>query len=179
MTEAATLAGGCFWCLEAVFERLRGVSKVVSGYSGGSLPNPTYHAVCTGMTGHAEAIQVSFDPAVIGYRDLLELFFAFHDPTTLNRQGPDSGTQYRSAVFYHSPDQRRAAEQVVADLTARRVFDRPIVTEVAPAREFYPAEASHQQYFARNGGQPYCQAMIAPKVAKLRAKYADRLKEAF
>lgn len=176
MTEIATLAGGCFWCLEAVFERLRGVSKVVSGYSGGSLPHPTYHAVCTGMTGHAEAIQVSFDPAVIGYRELLELFFAFHDPTTLNRQGPDSGTQYRSAIFCHSPEQRRAAEEVLAGLTAQRVFDRPIVTEVAPAREFYPAEASHQQYFDRNGGQPYCQTMIAPKVAKLRAKYADRLK---
>ena len=176
MTEIATLAGGCFWCLEAVFERLKGVERVVSGYTGGSLPNPTYHAVCTGMTGHAEAIQVSFDPAVIGYRELLELFFAFHDPTTLNRQGPDSGTQYRSAIFCHSPEQRRAAEEVLADLTAQRVFDRPIVTEVAPAREFYPAEASHQQYFDRNGGQPYCQTMIAPKVAKLRAKYADRLK---
>ena len=176
MIEIATLAGGCFWCLEAVFERLRGVSKVVSGYSGGSLPHPTYHAVCTGMTGHAEAIQVSFDPAVIGYRELLELFFAFHDPTTLNRQGPDSGTQYRSAIFYHSPDQRRVAEEVMADLTAQHVFDRPIVTEVVPAAEFYPAEASHQKYFDRNGGQPYCQATIAPKVAKLRAKYADRLK---
>jgi len=176
MTEIATLAGGCFWCLEAVFERLKGVERVVSGYTGGSLPNPTYHAVCTGMTGHAEAIQVSFDPAVIGYRELLELFFAFHDPTTLNRQGPDSGTQYRSAVFYHSPNQRLAAEEVIADLTAQRVFDRPIVTEVVPAPEFYPAEAYHQQYFDRNGGQPYCQAMIAPKVAKLRAKYLARLK---
>jgi len=176
MTEIATLAGGCFWCLEAVFERPKGVERVVSGYTGGSLPNPTYHAVCTGMTGHAEAIQVSFDPAVIGYRELLELFFAFHDPTTLNRQGPDSGTQYRSAIFYHSPDQRLAAEGVIADLTAQRVFDRPIVTEVVPAPEFYPAEAYHQQYFDRNGGQPYCQAMIAPKVAKLRAKYLARLK---
>jgi len=176
MTEIATLAGGCFWCLEAVFERLKGVERVVSGYTGGSLPNPGYHAVCSGMTGHAEAIQVSFDPAVIGYRDLMELFFAFHDPTTLNRQGPDSGTQYRSAIFYHSPDQRLAAEEVIADLTAQRVFDRPIVTEVVPAPEFYPAEAYHQQYFDRNGGQPYCQAMIAPKVAKLRAKYLARLK---
>jgi peptide-methionine (S)-S-oxide reductase len=176
MTEIATLAGGCFWCLEAVFERLRGVSKVVSGYAGGSLPNPTYHVVCTGTTGHAEAIQISFDPAVIGYCEVLGLFFAFHDPTTLNRQGPDSGTQYRSAVFYHSPDQRLAAEEVIADLTAQRVFDRPIVTEVVPAPVFYPAEAYHQQYFDRNGGQPYCQAMIAPKVAKLRAKYLDRLK---
>jgi len=176
MTEIATLAGGCFWCLEAVFERLQGVSKVVSGYVGGSLPNPTYHAVCTGMTGHAEAVQVTFDPAVIGYRELVGLFFAFHDPTTLNRQGPDSGTQYRSAIFYHSPDQRRAVEAVIADLTAQRVFDRPIVTAVVPAPEFYPAEASHQRYFDRNGGQPYCQATIAPKVARLRAQYADRLK---
>jgi peptide-methionine (S)-S-oxide reductase len=176
MTEIATLAGGCFWCLEAVFERLQGVSKVVSGYVGGSLPNPTYQAVCTGMTGHAEAVQVTFDPAVIGYRELVGLFFAFHDPTTLNRQGPDSGTQYRSAIFYHSPDQRRAVEAVIADLTAQRVFDRPIVTAVVPAPEFYPAEASHQRYFDRNGGQPYCQATIAPKVARLRAQYADRLK---
>ena len=176
MTEIATLAGGCFWCLEAVFERLQGVSKVVSGYVGGSLPNPTYQAVCTGMTGHAEAVQVTFDPAVIGYRELMGLFFAFHDPTTLNRQGPDSGTQYRSAIFYHSPDQRRAVEAVIADLTAQRVFDRPIVTAVVPAPEFYPAEASHQRYFDRNGGQPYCQATIAPKVARLRAQYADRLK---
>ena len=176
MTEIATLAGGCFWCLEAVFERLKGVERVVSGYTGGSLPNPGYHAVCTGTTGHAEAVQVTFDPAVIGYRELVGLFFAFHDPTTLNRQGPDSGTQYRSAIFCHSPEQRLAAEEVIADLTAQRVFNRPIVTEVVPAPAFYPAEAYHQQYFDRNGGQPYCQAMIAPKVAKLRTKYLDRLK---
>jgi peptide-methionine (S)-S-oxide reductase len=178
MTEIATLAGGCFWCLEAVFQRLEGVERVVSGYIGGSVPNPGYHLVCTGMTGHAEAVQVTFDPAVIGYRELLELFFAFHDPTTLNRQGPDSGTQYRSAIFCHSPEQTRVAQEVIAGLTAERVFDRPIVTQVVPASGFYPAEDYHQGYFDRNGGQPYCQAMIAPKVAKLRARYADRLKAA-
>lgn len=176
MREIATLAGGCFWCLEAVFQRLQGVERVVSGYTGGSVPNPGYHLVCTGMTGHAEAVQLTFDPAVIGYRDLLELFFGFHDPTTLNRQGPDSGTQYRSAIFCHSAEQTRIANQVIADLSAERVFDRPIVTQVEPAAEFYPAEDYHQGYFDRNGSQPYCQAMIAPKVAKLRSRYADRLK---
>lgn len=176
MQETATLAGGCFWCLEAVFERLKGVHDVASGYTGGQVPDPSYAAVCTGMTGHAEAIRIRFDPAVIGYRDLIELFFAFHDPTTLNRQGPDLGTQYRSAIYVHSPAQRAAAEELIATLTHEAVFDAPIVTEVAEAGPFYPAEAYHQEYFRRNPDQPYCQAMVAPKVAKLRAKYASRLK---
>ncbi len=176
MQETATLAGGCFWCLEAVFERLTGVHDVASGYTGGQVPDPSYAAVCTGMTGHAEAIRIRFDPAVIGYRDLLELFFAFHDPTTLNRQGPDLGTQYRSAIYVHSPAQRAAAEELIAALNHEAVFDAPIVTEVAEAGPFYPAEAYHQEYYRRNPDQPYCQAMVAPKVAKLRAKYASRLK---
>jgi peptide-methionine (S)-S-oxide reductase len=171
----ATLAGGCFWCLEAVFERLRGVERVVSGYAGGDLPEPDYYAVCSGATGHAEAIRVSFDPAVISYRDLLEIFFAFHDPTTLNRQGPDVGTQYRSAIFTHSPEQDAEAREVIAELNAAGVFSRPIVTQVAPAGDFWAAEASHQQYYQRNATQPYCQAMIGPKVAKLREHYAARL----
>lgn len=176
MDETATLAGGCFWCLEAVFERLEGVNQVVSGYTGGRGPDPSYAAVCTGLTGHAEAIQIRFDPVVVGYRDLVELFFAFHDPTTLNRQGPDVGTQYRSAIFVHSAEQRAVAEEVVATLTREGVFDAPIVTEITEAGPFYPAEASHQQYYQRNQGQPYCQATIAPKMAKLRTRYADRLK---
>jgi len=176
MTEIATLAGGCFWCLEAVFERLDGVERVVSGYIGGRLPDPTYHAVCSGLTGHAEAVQVHFDPARVSYRELLEIFFAFHDPTTLNRQGPDVGTQYRSAIFIHSPAQETTARAVIAELTAASVFDHPIVTEVVPAPVFYPAEPYHQQYFQRNPSQAYCQAMIAPKVAKLRVKYSARLR---
>ena len=171
----ATLAGGCFWCLEAVFERLRGIERVVSGYTGGHLPEPDYYAVCSGTTGHAEAVRITFDPAVISYRDLLEIFFAFHDPTTLNRQGPDVGTQYRSAIFTHSAEQEEVARQVIADLTRAGTFDRPIVTQVVPAGDFWAAEASHQQYYQRNQRQPYCQAMIAPKVAKLRQKYAERL----
>jgi peptide-methionine (S)-S-oxide reductase len=176
MTEIATLAGGCFWCLEAVFERLDGVDRVVSGYIGGRMPDPTYHAVCTGVTGHAEAVQVHFDPARVSYRELLEFFFAFHDPTSLNRQGPDVGTQYRSAIFTHSAAQETTARTVISELTATGVFDRPIVTEVVPAPAFYPAEPYHQQYFQRNPSQAYCQAMIAPKVAKLRAKYSARLR---
>lgn len=176
MHETATLAGGCFWCLEAVFERLDGVHEVESGYTGGRVPDPSYAAVCTGMTGHAEAIRIRFDPAVIGYRDLLELFFAFHDPTTLNQQGPDVGTQYRSAIYVQSPAQRAVAEEVIATLTSEAVFDAPIVTELAEAGPFYPAEAYHREYYRRNPDQPYCRAMIAPKVAKLRARYADRLR---
>ena len=172
----ATLAGGCFWCLEAVFERLKGVEQVVSGYTGGHLPQPDYYAVCSGTTGHAEAIQVRFDPAVISYRDLLEIFFAFHDPTTLNRQGPDVGTQYRSAIFTHSAEQAEVARQVIDDLAAGSVFPRPIVTQVVPAGDFWPAEASHQQYYQRNGAQPYCQAMIAPKVARLRGTWSRLLR---
>jgi len=175
--ETATLAGGCFWCIEAVLEPLEGVDSVVSGYMGGRHPNPSYEAVCTGVTGHAEAVQVTFDPAVLSYADLLELFFAFHDPTTLNRQGPDAGTQYRSAIFFHTPEQKLVAEQVIARLNGEKVFRDPIVTEVTPATTFYPAEDYHQGYYRRNPTQGYCQAMIGPKVAKLRAKYASRLKK--
>jgi len=174
--ETATLAGGCFWCLEAVFERLIGVERVVSGYAGGSVPNPTYEDVCSGMTGHAEVVQVTFDPAVISYRELLEILFAFHDPTTLNRQGPDTGTQYRSAIFYGSEEQAAVAREVIAELEAKRLFGAPIVTEVTPLTVFYPAEAYHQQYFQRNPANAYCSATIPPKLAKLRTKYASRLK---
>jgi peptide-methionine (S)-S-oxide reductase len=174
--EIATLAGGCFWCLEAVFEQLRGVTKVVSGYAGGDVPNPSYQAVCTGTTGHAEVVQVTFDPAAIGYRDLLDVFFTIHDPTTLNQQGGDVGTQYRSAIFYHSPEQQRVAEEVVKELEAAKVWDDPIVTEVVPLTVFYPAEQYHQEYYRRNTNQPYCRAVIAPKVAKLRSKYLEKLK---
>jgi peptide-methionine (S)-S-oxide reductase len=177
--ELATLGGGCFWCLEAVFEQLQGVQSVRSGYAGGTPPNPSYELVCTGTTGHAEVVQVTFDPAVIGYREILEIFFVIHDPTTLNRQGADAGTQYRSVIFTHSEAQRAAAAAVIADLTGQEVFDRPIVTEIVPLDAFYPAEAYHQEYYRRNTRQPYCQAVIAPKVAKLRQKYLDRLKPAF
>lgn len=176
MTELATLAGGCFWCLEAVFQQLRGVTKVVSGYTGGTVPNPTYKAVCTGETGHAEVTQVSFDPTVISFRDLLDIFFTIHDPTTLNRQGADEGTQYRSAIFYHSPAQKAEAERAIADLAAAKVWDDPIVTEIVPLETFYPAEDYHQDYYARNASQPYCRAVIAPKVAKLRSTYFEKLK---
>ena len=175
--ETATLAGGCFWCIEAVLEPLEGVEKVVSGYTGGRHPSPSYEAVCTGVTGHAEAVQVTFDPEILSYADLLELFFAFHDPTTLNRQGPDAGTQYRSAIFTHSPVQKATAEATIARLTAEKTFPDPIVTEVVPLTEFYAAEEYHQGYYRRNPNQGYCQAMIGPKVAKLRAKYASRLKK--
>jgi peptide-methionine (S)-S-oxide reductase len=176
--EVATLAGGCFWCLEAVFEQLQGVERVVSGYAGGSVPNPTYKQVCTGTTGHAEVIRVTFDPAVIGYRELLQFFFAFHDPTTLNRQGHDEGTQYRSAIFVHSPEQAAVAREVIAELAREGTFDDPIVTEVAPIGEFFPAEDYHQGYYQQNQEQPYCRATITPKMAKLRAKYGTRLKTA-
>lgn len=174
----AVLAAGCFWCIEAVFERLQGVERVVSGYTGGSAPDPTYEQVCSGTTGHAEAVQVTFDPDVISYRELLEIFFAFHDPTTLNRQGPDRGTQYRSAIFVTDDDQERVARQVMADLTQRKVFENPIVTRVEKLGTFYPAEQYHQEYYRRNSGQMYCQAMISPKVAKLRKEYSARLKPA-
>jgi peptide-methionine (S)-S-oxide reductase len=176
--EVATLAGGCFWCMEAVFERVEGVEKVVSGYAGGRLPDPTYEAVCSGLTGHAEVVQVTFDPAILSYRELLELFFAFHDPTTLDRQGDDVGTQYRSAIYYHSPEQERTAREVIERLTRDGTWDDPIVTEVAPLDRFYPAEEYHQQYFQRNPTRMYCQAVVAPKVAKLRREYAARLKRA-
>ena len=175
-TEIATLAGGCFWCLEAVFDDLKGVLDVVSGYAGGSLPDPTYQQVCTGATGHAEAVQITFEPIRLTYKELLEVFFTIHDPTTLNRQGPDVGTQYRSAIFYHSPEQKATAEQVIQELQAEKVFDRPIVTELLPFTQFYPAEDYHQEYFARNPYQPYCQMVVAPKVAKFRKYYLERLK---
>jgi peptide-methionine (S)-S-oxide reductase len=178
MHEIATFAGGCFWCQEAVFQPLKGVEQVVSGYLGGRMPNPSYEAVCSGMTGHAEAIQLRFDPEQISYRELLELFFAFHDPTTLNRQGPDEGTQYRSAIFYHSPEQQAEAERMIRELAAAQTFDAPIVTQVVPAETFYPAEQYHQDYYRNNPDKAYCRAMITPKVAKLRLKYADRLKKA-
>ncbi|MGH7418117.1 MAG: peptide-methionine (S)-S-oxide reductase MsrA [Candidatus Rokuibacteriota bacterium] len=175
--DVATLGGGCFWCLEAVFEQLRGVTKVASGYAGGRDPNPTYEAVCSGTTGHAEVVQITFDPAAITYRELLEVFFTIHDPTTLNRQGPDSGTQYRSVVFYHSPEQRATAEHVIAELAAAKLWDDPVVTELAALTAFYPAEGYHQEYYRRNANQPYCRVVIAPKVAKLRSKYLAKLKQ--
>jgi peptide-methionine (S)-S-oxide reductase len=174
--ETATLSGGCFWSLDAVFERLEGVERVVSGYSGGTLPNPTYGQVCSGTTGHAESIQISFDPAVISYRVLLQVFFGFHDPTTPNRQGADVGTQYRSAIFWHDPGQRAAAEQVIAELKRDRVFDSPIVTEVVRYTGFFPAEDYHQGYYDNNSGLPYCRVVISPKLAKLRKMYANRVK---
>ena len=175
--EVATLAGGCFWCLEAVYDQLRGVEDVVSGYSGGRRPNPTYEQVCSGATGHAEVVQVTFDPQVVSFRDLLGVFFAIHDPTTLNRQGADVGTQYRSAIFYHSPEQKAVAEQVIGELNAAGLWPRPIVTQVAPFDAFYAAEDYHQEYFARNPTQGYCQAVVAPKVAKFRKQFLDRLKK--
>jgi peptide-methionine (S)-S-oxide reductase len=174
--ETATLAGGCFWCLEAVFADLRGVARVVSGYSGGHVENPTYRAVCDGTTGHAEVVQITFDPQVISYRELLEIFFTIHDPTTLNRQGGDVGTQYRSAIFYHTPEQRETAAAVIAELGAAGVWDAPIVTEVAPLSVFYAAEDYHQEYYRNNASQPYCRAVVAPKVAKVRQKYMEKLK---
>ncbi len=175
--EKATLAGGCFWCLEAVYDRMKGVESVESGYIGGKHPNPTYEAVCTGRTGHAEAVQITFDPNVVSYRELLEVFFAIHDPTTLNRQGHDVGSQYRSAIFYHSPDQKAVAEDVIASLTKEKVFDDPIVTEVVPAATFYVAEDYHQEYFAKNPTQGYCVAVVNPKVAKFRKLFAEKLKK--
>jgi peptide-methionine (S)-S-oxide reductase len=174
--ERATLAGGCFWCIEAVFEQLDGVERVESGYAGGSAANPTYEQVCGGRTGHAEVVRVTFDPKTISYRDLLEIFFAFHDPTTMNRQGHDVGTQYRSAIFYETPEQKATAEEVIAALTAEGAFSDPIVTQVAPLEAFYAAEDYHQGYYRQNPEQPYCRATIPPKLAKLRQKYAARLK---
>jgi peptide-methionine (S)-S-oxide reductase len=174
--EIATLAGGCFWCLEAVFDQLKGVEDVVSGYSGGQAPNPSYAQVCTGTTGHAEVTQLTFDPQRISFREILQVFFTIHDPTTLNRQGADVGTQYRSAIFYHTPAQKETAEAVIHELEAEGVWSQPIVTQVTPFKAFYPAEDYHQEYFAQHGGQPYCQVVIAPKVAKFRKHYMDRLK---
>jgi peptide-methionine (S)-S-oxide reductase len=177
MTEIATLAGGCFWCLEAIYDDLIGVLDVVSGYAGGTTANPTYQEVCSGKTGHAEVVQITFDPQVITYKELLEVFFTIHDPTSLNRQGADVGTQYRSAIFYHTPEQKSTAEQVIKDIEAAGIWQKPIVTEVTPFTVFYPAEAYHQEYFRRNPYQGYCQVIIAPKVAKFRQKYLARLKK--
>lgn len=176
--ETATLGGGCFWCLEAVFEQLRGVSKVESGYAGGDAPDPTYRQVCSGDTGHAEVVQVTFDPRVLSFQEVLDVFFATHDPTSLNRQGADVGTQYRSVIFYHSDEQRNVAEQRIADLNAARIWDRPIVTEIVPLQAFYRAEDYHQGYFRQNPAQPYCQAVVSPKVAKFRKLFAGKLRGA-
>jgi peptide-methionine (S)-S-oxide reductase len=174
--EVATLGGGCFWCLEAVFEQVQGVEKVESGYAGGQSVNPTYRQVCSGSTGHAEVVQVTFDPSVLPYDALLDIFFATHDPTTLNRQGADEGTQYRSVIFYHSPEQKRIAEEKVKQLNAEQIWPRPIVTELAPAPEFYKAEEYHQHYYQTNPGQGYCVAVINPKLAKFRKNFGERLK---
>ncbi|MEC9489256.1 MAG: peptide-methionine (S)-S-oxide reductase MsrA [Halanaerobium sp.] len=172
----ATLAGGCFWCMEAVFTELKGIKKVQPGYTGGSLPRPTYEEVCTGNTGHAEAIQITYDPRDISFQELLQVFFTVHDPTTLNRQGQDIGTQYRSAVFYHDEEQKEMAQQVIAQIDSSGLWNEPIVTEVTPLQEFFPAEDYHKDYFAKNPDKAYCQMTIAPKVAKLRAKFFAKLK---
>lgn len=176
MSETATLGGGCFWCLEAVYEQLRGVEHLQSGYSGGSVAYPTYEQVSTGRTGHAEVVQITFNLAIISYRELLEVFFTIHDPTTLDRQGADVGTQYRSVIFYHTESQQTTAEQVIREIEDARVWDSPIVTEVRPLDAFYPAEGYHQQYFRRNPEQAYCRIVIAPKVAKVRQRFMDRLR---
>ena len=175
-TEIATLAGGCFWCLEAVYDQMKGVVSVESGYMGGRNANPTYTDVCSGATGHAEVVRITFDPKLASYKDLLNVVFVIHDPTTRNRQGNDEGTQYRSAIFYHSPEQKGIAEAVISELSAERLYSDPIVTEVSPAGAFYVAEGYHQEYFQRNPQQPYCQFVVAPKVAKFRKTFLDRLK---
>lgn len=174
--EKATLGAGCFWCVEAVFDDLIGVEDVVSGYSGGHTENPTYHQVCAGITGHAEVVQIKFDPNELSFGDLLRVFFTVHDPTTLNRQGNDIGTSYRSAIFYHSDEQKRIAEEVIKEITDEGIYDNPIVTEITPFDQFYAGEDYHQEYFANNPNQPYCLAVVAPKVAKFRKKFANRLK---
>ena len=176
--ETATLAGGCFWCLEAVYNELRGIERVISGYAGGHVPFPTYEQVCSGRTGHAEVVQVGFDPRVISYREILEVFFTIHDPTTLDRQGADVGTQYRSAIFYHSPEQEQVAREVIAATNASGIWRAPLVTQLEGLDRFYPAEGYHQNYYERNPYQPYCQVIIAPKVAKVRERYLARLKRA-
>jgi peptide-methionine (S)-S-oxide reductase len=175
--QTATLAGGCFWCLEAVFDDLKGVDSVESGYSGGHMPNPTYKQVCSDTTGHAEAVCITFDPAVISYADLLRVFFAIHDPTTLNRQGNDVGTSYRSAIFYHDEDQKKTAESIIKEISDAKIWPNPIVTEVTKFDEFYLAEDNHQEYFKNNPYQGYCQVIIAPKVAKFRKQFVERLKK--
>jgi peptide-methionine (S)-S-oxide reductase len=175
--ETATLAAGCFWCIEAVLDDLKGVEDVVSGYAGGHTENPTYRQVCDGNTGHAEVAQIKFDPSVISFKDVLRVFFSVHNPTTLNRQGNDVGTQYRSAIFYHNDQQRQDAEDVIKEITDEGVYDDPIVTEVTPFEKFWPAEDYHQEYFANNASQPYCAAVVAPKVAKFRQKFVSKLKK--
>ena len=175
--QTATLAGGCFWCLEAVYDEIKGVHSVESGYTGGKVDNPTYREVCNGDTGHAEVIQVHFDPGIVSYRDLLNVFFAIHDPTTLNRQGADIGTQYRSAIFYHDDEQKMTAEELIKDLNSQHIWDKPIVSEVTKLDKFYMAEDYHQEYFARNPYQPYCQAVVAPKVSKFRKHFLEMLKK--
>jgi len=175
--ETITLAGGCFWCLEAVYDEVKGVLSVESGYANGHVPNPSYRDVCNGNTGHAEVVQIKFDPSVITLRDLLNIFFTIHDPTTLNRQGADVGTQYRSGIYYHSEDQKRVAGQVIGELEAQKVWDQAIVTEVEPLREFYIAEDYHQEYFAKNPYQPYCMAVVAPKVGKFRKHFLELWKK--
>jgi len=175
--QTATLAGGCFWCLEAVFDELRGVESVESGYAGGGTGNPTYREVCSGTTGHAEVVQVKFDANLLSYRDLLNVFFAIHDPTTLNRQGADVGTQYRSAIFHHNDEQKQIAEETIKDLNSQQIWDRFIVTEVTAFDKFYMAEDYHQEYYAKNSSQPYCQAVVAPKVAKFRKHFLEMLKK--
>jgi peptide-methionine (S)-S-oxide reductase len=177
-SQVATLAGGCFWCLEAIFDELKGVNSVVSGYSGGHVPDPTYYDVCTGKTGHAEAVQVSYDPSILSYHDLLTIFFTIHDPTSLHRQGSDVGSQYRSVIFYHDQDQEEIARQVIDEIEAAGIWQAPIVTEVCAFDKFYPAEDYHQEYFLNNGSSTnYCKIVIAPKVSKFRQKYAGRLKK--
>lgn len=175
--QTATLAGGCFWCLEAVYDEIKGIHSVESGYAGGHVDNPTYRAVCNGDTGHAEVVQVHFDPNVVSYRDLLNVFFAIHDPTTLNRQGADVGTQYRSAIFYHDEEQKKIAEELIKDLNAQKIWDKPIVTEVEKLDKVYVAEDYHQEYYARNPYQPYCMAVVAPKVSKFRKHFLELLKK--
>lgn len=174
--ETATLGGGCFWCLEAVYAELRGVERVVSGYAGGHLANPSYEQVCAEVTGHAEVVQIAFDPRAISFKELLAVFFTIHDPTTPDRQGHDIGSQYRSIILYHDAEQRAIAEQTVAELTAAGIWDAPIVTRIEPLTAFYPAEEDHQDYFARNPQQPYCQVVVAPKVAKARKQFLDKLR---
>jgi peptide-methionine (S)-S-oxide reductase len=175
--EVATFAAGCFWCTEAVFQRLKGVVKIESGYSGGSVPNPTYEAVCTGQTGHAECTQITFDPKIISFKELLEVFWKTHDPTTLNRQGNDSGTQYRSAIFYHNDEQKQLAEKYKHELDSEKIWDDPIVTEIVPFKKFYKAEDYHQDYYNKNGSQPYCSFIITPKLDKFKKVFADKLKK--
>ena len=175
--EIATLAGGCFWCLEAVFDEVKGVESVESGYMGGTMVNPSYEQVCSGKTGHAEVVQITFDPALVSFKEILEVFFVIHDPTTLNRQGSDAGTQYRSVIFYHSLEQKSQVEQVIKNLNGTHIWNSPIVTEVVPAQTFYRAEGYHQDYFLRNPDQPYCMAVVAPKVAKLRKHFLGKLKK--